>query len=79
MATGNITLLFHFCGMLQSCMSMVGIPIKFIPVLEWKGTLPKKIMNTRTIKKYGNEESEDILDSIGLGHYYLSNKDKCEE
>ncbi len=78
-STGNITILFHFCGVLQANINLVGLPVTFIPVTEWKGQVPKDIMNKRTEKKYGTEDSADILDSIGLGHYYLTKRSKDQE
>lgn len=78
-ASGHIHVLVHLCGMLHGILSQHSIKFKYIEVMQWKGTLPKEIHHPRIIRdikeKYNfdiSKKSEDAIDAIGLGHWYLT-------
>jgi hypothetical protein len=50
-----------------------GVPFTPVPVAEWKGQLPKAVVNRRIVKILGEgacrEFRQDIWDSVGIGLY----------
>lgn len=74
MESGNITILFHFCGMLHAYANSIAVPIEFVEPAIWKGNVPKKVHHPKLIrkvkKKYERDISkytEDTLDAVGIG------------
>jgi hypothetical protein len=78
--SGYIFVLHHFCGMLHGVLTEHNIPFKYVEVMEWKGSLPKNIHHPRIKRNILAEykidiekESEDTIDAIGLGHWFIKN------
>ncbi len=72
--SGAISKLMFLCGMIVSLQENV---ITLTPN-NWKGQLPKDVVNNRLRKIYPDinikELNHNIVDAIGIGHYYLTNK-----
>lgn len=86
MRAKSITILFHFCGMLHAYMNHIQVPIRFIEPSVWKGQVSKKIDHPKIIKKirntYGTDVSEvsgDTLDALGIGWWWLNEREPDPE
>lgn len=74
--TGSIAKLCFVCGLLYSMTNEVE-EYKLVKPHEWKGQLPKKVVANRLKEAYVSygidmeELDENVMDSIGIGHFYL--------
>lgn len=72
--SGAISKLMFLCGMIVGLRNNV---ITLTPQ-DWKGQLPKEVVNNRLRKIYPNVDikqlNHNIVDAIGIGHYYITNK-----
>ena len=66
--SGRITVLFHLCGMIHA---LVGKKFEHYTPTKWKGNVPKHITAKRVFKHYEIIASEDEMDAIALGDWYL--------
>jgi len=74
MRSKNITILFHFCGMIQAYMNHIQVPVEFIEPAIWKGQVPKDKHQPKIIKKVkqkydmdASDWKEDVVDAVGIG------------
>ena len=82
MRAKSITILFHFCGMVHEVMRNLDIPIKFVEPMEWKGQVKKEIHHPKIIKKTFSKykvdvskAGEDAIDAIGIGYWWLNERE----
>ena len=62
----------HMAGMIHGCLLQAGLCVQMITPQEWKGNLPKEATQKRVKKTFNVELEEDVMDAIGLGHFYLT-------
>jgi hypothetical protein len=53
--------------------------VRYIPVRDWKGQLPKQLTTLRINRRYGLElnwrtKENNVADAIGIGHYWLKRR-----
>ncbi len=73
--------LFMLIGVLIQAISRYGVPVELIGVNEWKGQLPKKVVEQRIenvmsengcLTAYKKLEAKnDAIDAIGIGLWYM--------
>lgn len=70
--SGALEKLYYVCGIIQGMFKSRAIPIF---VSEWKGQLPKSVIQEKMIAKYKlpSNVSDHETDAIGLGEYVLAN------
>lgn len=70
--SGALFKLTFLCGMLFSLSDDVVV----VTPNDWKGQLPKHVVNNRLCKIYPNiniaNTDHNIVDAIGIGHFYLT-------
>lgn len=77
--SGAIPKLMFLCGMIMGLTKDV---IALTPN-DWKGQLPKNVVNNRLRKVYPDIDiaklNHNIVDAIGIGQYYVSKNNKRKE
>lgn len=77
--SGAIPKLMFLCGMIM------GLNDKVVALTpnNWKGQLPKNVVNNRLRKEYTNIDianlDHNIVDAIGIGNYYINKNNKRKE
>lgn len=74
--TGSIFKLTFVCGVLYSLKAKDLQELKVVTPREWKGQLPKEVVENRLRNKYLTdvdlkEINDNVVDAIGIGHFYL--------
>ncbi len=74
--TGSIIKLAYFIGKLTSqCEILEDTPYTLIPVIEWKGQLPKEVTTQRAEKFFGRKGFKShAADAVALGQYCIQSK-----
>jgi hypothetical protein len=73
-ATEDVIDTVMICGYIKGLLESI-CEVYYIPVIDWKGTLPKKICNERVKKIFEKEgyplsrSSTHALDAVGIGLY----------
>lgn len=68
---GSFTKLVRLVGMMEQLFNSMGIPMKWVPVREWKGQLPKKVVERRIRAILPDLEAESHeLDAVGVGLHH---------
>jgi hypothetical protein len=75
---GSMAKLMFVCGMMASLVQELK-EVKLVTPREWKGQLPKQVMENRLRDSYlPNVDlaklNDNVVDAIGIGHYYLHGK-----
>jgi len=72
---GGVGKLHCLIGMFARTVDARGIPFQRIPVREWKGQLPKEVVNKRIEQRLGKpfckQLKADMWDAVGIGLHYL--------
>lgn len=68
--SGRITILFTFCGMIYEALRAKR-NLRFVTAIKWKGNLKKHHTASRIDRDYGIRDTEDIIDAIGIGDWYM--------
>ena len=72
--SGAIPKLMFLCGMIVGLKNNVVL----LTPNDWKGQLPKDVVNNRLRKIYSKVDianlDHNIVDAIGIGHYYINTK-----
>ena len=59
------------CGRIVQVFRGEDIPVTLVPVADWKGQLPKEVVNKRIVKRLGEAACEDFethaWDAVGIG------------
>jgi len=64
---GDLVKLSVMVGRLAQCCHTNGVKYHFLPVNEWKGTMPKKVVDRRIKHRLGMKFDEHISDAVGMG------------
>jgi hypothetical protein len=80
--TNSITKLAYGVGVMVGMLRYIAdgcSDIDLVPVLDWKGNLPKQLTTVRVTKKYGvkldwRSKEHNTADAIALGDWYLANR-----
>lgn len=77
-SSGQSILKLMGCVMaLRQALQSKGACVRLVPVLEWKGSLPKAVTTRRVRQKYGwKGKSLDEADAIGIGDYVLQTQQR---
>lgn len=69
--TGSIMKLAYLVGSYARSFRMAGASFTIVPVMEWKGQLPKEVVNKRIVQLLGEKACtnfrRDAWDAIGIG------------
>lgn len=74
--TGSMTKLMFVCGLLYSMRGEVE-EYKLVTPREWKGQIPKRVMENRLREDYLKigvdlaKIDDNVMDAIGIGHFYV--------
>lgn len=75
--TGSIAKLMLVVGMIYSMRHDLD-ELKIVKPAEWKGQLPKEVMENRLRKDYASigvdlaKLNPNVVDAIGIGHFYIT-------
>lgn len=74
--TGSMTKLMFVCGMIYSLRDQLE-ELKLVTPREWKGQLPKKVVEVRLRDHYLphgvdlTQINDNVMDGISIGHFYI--------
>lgn len=70
--SGRIVTLIHFVGFLHGYFMQADYNVAMIPVVQWKGQLPKEVVAKRVYSRIKTTiVDHNIVDAIGLGFYFI--------
>jgi hypothetical protein len=69
--TDSLVKLVACAGRIVQVFRGLGVPVTLVPVADWKGQLPKEVVNKRIVKRLGEAACEDFQthawDAVGVG------------
>lgn len=73
--SGGLVKLTHSAGMIAGICYYLGIRFEYVPINQWKGNLPKKVVNDRIKAHYKEVHGKEVVfqqdewDAVGIGLY----------
>lgn len=73
---GDLVKLSLFVGYLSGFMNQAEIEVEYVPIIKWKGTLSKKIVEERVKKVFPKLNIKShAIDAVGIGLYLRGQKE----
>jgi hypothetical protein len=77
MMSGGIQKLYWQVGYLSGRCAGMGIGMRRVVPMRWKGTVKKTVTRKRLMRLYGCITAgmdHNVVDAIGIGHYFLNKR-----